>query len=134
LVRRWRTLIKENSALTLDDCLTAATALNDGQLRQADNLLPSLSIRPTFLRLFDARQALRVYAALAPGQQKALWLGQSVALAQMTPPPRAQFLAAFQDREQARVRNAPVTARAVVLSPEARFSLTSEPWARVVEQ
>ena len=50
----------------------AATALGDGQLRQADELMPRLSIRPTFLRLFDARRALRVYAALTPGQQKAL--------------------------------------------------------------
>jgi beta-lactamase regulating signal transducer with metallopeptidase domain len=137
LVRRWGEMLDRYGALPLAEFVSAAATLNDGQLESADGLLQSLAGRakqPFGPQLYPPRQALRLYAALMPGQQQWLWRGQPLTAAAMTPAQRAIFLAAMQDLEHSRQPDAPDSSRLTDLPPDARFSLTNQRLIRVVER
>ena len=84
--------------------------------------------------MYPARQALRLYAALAPGQQQALWAGRPIAAARMTAAQQALLLAAWEATEERRPQNAPDAAPLMALPPAAGFALSSENRIRVVER
>jgi hypothetical protein len=128
LIRRWQDLLERNGALPLDDYLTAATTLNDGQLESADGLVHVR--RPVYLRIYPSRHALRLYASLTPAQQQALWQGQTIPAAAMTPAQRALFLAPLQERNQ---EGDAASISEPSITPEAGFTLKSERFVRVIE-
>jgi hypothetical protein len=131
LVRRWKEIADRRGVLPLEEYVTAATTLNDGQLEQANEI----GVPDVFLRLYEARDALRLYAALSPEHREALGHGQLLAVARMTPSQRARFLAALQGMERARQPDqpsSPVSPPAAELRPDASLSLTSEPWVRLL--
>ena len=137
LLRRWEKELNEGGALPLEEYLLAATTLNDDQLQSADDLLPrhlSPQSGLDYSRVYPARQALRLYAALAPGQQQALWAGRPIAAARMTAAQQALLLAAWEATEERRPQNAPDAAPLMALPPAAGFALSSENRIRVVER
>jgi hypothetical protein len=139
LVRRWREMCDQYGSLSLEETLTAVTTLNDAQLQSADDLLQrsTLEARHLFFQpLSPARQVLRLYAALTPGQQQALWSERPLAVAAMTPPQRALFLAALQETERSRQPEAgdPASPSTTLLPPDAALSLTHQRLVRVVQR
>ena len=139
LVRRWREMYDQYGGLPLEETLTAVTTLNDAQLQSADDLLQrsTMEARQIFTQpLYPARHVLRLYAALTPGQQQALWSERPLAVAEMTPPQRALFLAALQETERSRQPEAggPASPAAALLPPDAALSLTHQRLIRVVQR
>jgi hypothetical protein len=124
MIRRWQELLDQYGTLPLDEYLTAATTLNDGQLESANGLVHMRQL--AYLRIYPSRHALRLYASLAPAQQQSLWQGRALPAAAMTPAQRRLFLAQLQEGDAASTPEPAV-------SPDAGFTLKSERFVRVIE-
>jgi hypothetical protein len=135
LARRWEQLCERLGALPLNEYIDAARTLTETQLEGLALLIP-LQLRGDYQNtgagvrcdlgdlkfLFARRHAVRLYASLAPWQQRALWQGAPVPVATMTPSQRDVFLAAIQDRSRQRetsLERAP--------AESGKFSLTYAP-------
>ena len=75
------------------------------------------------------REALRLYASLSPAQQRALWEGKSLPVAQMTPAQRQLFLTALT--EYAQGRSTPLD---LAQWTNGSLSLTSDRLVRITER
>jgi hypothetical protein len=128
-VRRWKTLIDRFSELPLDEYVTIATTLNDDQLATADRIIRAMGLPQTFTSSRPTWHALRLYAALTPAQQQALWQGRRLSVAEMTRPQRELFLKAV--RSQAQILPTPVN---LEQPAEGSFSVTRNWFVRVSEQ
>jgi hypothetical protein len=92
-VRRWLAITDRLGALPLSEYASFATTLTDFQivlLRDRWVFPPQLDDLRIGNRsdLEQSRYLLRLYARLSPAQQQALWDGQPLALAELSPPLR----------------------------------------------
>jgi beta-lactamase regulating signal transducer with metallopeptidase domain len=129
LVRRWEAIYERQGALPLPEYLEMVVGLNDGQIGSLTNLANITGIQPDLYQVEPASSALRLYRALSPSQQQALWQGQRLPLARMSPSQRALAMAVLRQRP------APGGS---TLAPQAltgvSFGLASEPRLRVRAQ
>src|SRR5262249_16718697 len=104
LVRRWQGLCRPHEAPPLGAYLEGVTGLTDRQLASLSSRVWEAGLPPDLRQLSAARGALRLYAALGPAQQQALWQGQALPVAWMTPAQRVLFQAAVSERHRSDAR------------------------------
>lgn len=132
LVRRWNGLLAQDGALPLDEEVRIVTTLlTDDRLDTLSLLAFDGVVKVNFRDLgavLAAKDTLRLYAALLPAQQQALWRRLPLPAARMTPAQR-DLLRAALDRDDSRdvaLSDAELAA--------ARLSLTTQPQVVVVQQ
>jgi hypothetical protein len=135
MARRWKEIGEREGALPLDEYLTMATQLNEGQWGSLSAVAHDLELPPIGPLYPSHRPALRLLAGLGPAERQALLRGRPLPMAQMTPPQRELFLAAVY--QQSRTRGEPLdlaAARAAEPPSTARFWLTSDQIVRIKER
>jgi hypothetical protein len=131
LVRHWKELTDQHGTLPLETYLEMARTLTDLQMENVGNVVEDVELPPT-IRWFELgrdRYALRLYAALSPDQQQALWGGKVLQATQMTPAQRELFLASLAER----ALHNPLPPKLERWS-DARLSLEAEPQTVTVER
>src|SRR5205807_2328552 len=130
-VRHWKELCDQHGALPLETYVEMAHSLTDLQMENLGHVAEDVEL-PQTVRLFligRARYALRLFAALSPEQQQALWQGKSVPVPRMTPAQRQLFLASLEERS--RWEPSPMS---LERWSEGRLSLEAEPRTIAVER
>jgi hypothetical protein len=129
LVRRWIELKEKRGALPLEEYVRMVAALSEGQKESLSPLEVEAAFPPDLSELtgaYHARHALRLYASLSGAQQRALWEGKAIPMADMRPDQQALYLAAV--RELTRFQSAAPDLRQLA---SGRLSLRAVPLIRV---
>jgi hypothetical protein len=98
-VRRWREQIESQGSLPLEDYLTIARDLTDGQLETLrEPILEEMGLPgDLFGGLSFSRHALRLYASLLRRERQALDAGQALPTARMSRAQRELYLAGLRE-------------------------------------
>jgi hypothetical protein len=126
VVQRCRDLIRTRGALPVEEYLSLATTLTDGQLSAFDDVAYQNSPLNDLDDLYGARHALRLYASLTAAQRRALSGGALVPAVSLTLPQRQLFRAALQEEGAASMHQEP--------SPDWTFALSHERIVRIIRE
>jgi beta-lactamase regulating signal transducer with metallopeptidase domain len=131
LVRHWKELIDRHGALPLEAYIEMTRSLTDLQLENLSHIGEDVELPPStrWYEIGRSRYGLRLYDALLPDQQQALWRGKSLPAAQMTATQQQLFLASLAERG----RYEPYPMNLERLS-DGRLSLTAEPRTLTVDR